>query len=87
MPAGSKMDPLLAEAESIISGNTSEITFKKGEKLLQSRQRKREEMLQAAEIPLQSMVKTMMKQAVALQLMETNSGADIHLWWCENCFY
>ncbi|TRZ07527.1 hypothetical protein HGM15179_019581 [Zosterops borbonicus] len=52
MPAGSKMDPLLAKAEPIIDGgNTSEITFKKGEKLLQSRQRKREEMLQATDSP------------------------------------
>ena len=32
-----------------------------------------------AEIPLQPMVKTMVKQAVALQPMEVNGGADIHL--------
>ena len=32
-----------------------------------------------AEIPLQPMVKTMVRQAVPLQPMEVNSGADIHL--------
>ncbi|GAB0209984.1 acid sphingomyelinase-like phosphodiesterase 3b [Grus japonensis] len=31
-----------------------------------------------AKIPLQPMVKTMVKQAVPLQPMEVNSGADIH---------
>ncbi|GAB0206975.1 hypothetical protein GRJ2_003163100 [Grus japonensis] len=32
-----------------------------------------------AEIPLQPLVKTMVKQAVPLQPMEVNGGADIHL--------
>ena len=32
-----------------------------------------------AEIPLQAMVKTMVRQAVALQPMEVNGGADLHL--------
>ena len=32
-----------------------------------------------AEIPLQPMVKTMVRQAVPLQPMEVNGGADIHL--------
>ncbi|GAB0187535.1 AN1-type zinc finger protein 5-like [Grus japonensis] len=32
-----------------------------------------------AEIPLQPMVKTMVRQAVPLQLMEDDGGADIHL--------
>ena len=32
-----------------------------------------------AEIPLQPMVKTMVRQAVPLQPMEVHSGADIHL--------
>ena len=32
-----------------------------------------------AEIPLQPVVKTMVRQAVPLQPMEVNSGADIHL--------
>ena len=32
-----------------------------------------------AEIPLQPMVKTMARQAVFLQPMEINGGADIHL--------
>ena len=32
-----------------------------------------------AEIPLQLVVKTMVRQVVALQPMEVNSGADIHL--------
>ncbi|GAB0209021.1 epimerase family protein SDR39U1 [Grus japonensis] len=32
-----------------------------------------------AEIPLQSVVKTMVRQAVPLQSMEVNGGADIHL--------
>ena len=41
-----------------------------------------EEVLQApeqGEIPLQPMVKTMVRQAVPLQPMEVHSGADIHL--------
>jgi len=33
----------------------------------------------AAEIPLQHMVKTMVRQAVPLQPMEAHCGADIHL--------
>ena len=40
-----------------------------------------EEVLQAPEqreIPLQPMVKTMVRQAVPLQPMEVHSGADIH---------
>ena len=32
-----------------------------------------------AEIPLQPVVKTMVRQAVPLQPMEVNGGADIHL--------
>ena len=32
-----------------------------------------------AEIPLQPMVKTMVRQAVPLQPMEVHGGADIHL--------
>ena len=32
-----------------------------------------------AEIPLQSVVKTMARQPVPLQPMEVNGGADIHL--------
>ena len=32
-----------------------------------------------AEIPLQPMVKTMVRQAVPLQPMQVHSGADIHL--------
>ena len=32
-----------------------------------------------AEIPLQPLVKTMVRQAVPLQPMEVNGGADIHL--------
>ncbi|GAB0208689.1 acid sphingomyelinase-like phosphodiesterase 3b [Grus japonensis] len=32
-----------------------------------------------ADIPLQPMVKTMVRQAVPLQPMEVNGGADIHL--------
>ena len=41
-----------------------------------------EEVLQAPEqreIPLQPVVKTMVRQAVPLQPMEVHSGADIHL--------
>ncbi|KAK4811165.1 hypothetical protein QYF61_019796 [Mycteria americana] len=36
-----------------------------------------------AEIPLQPVVKTMVRQAVLLQPMEVNSGADIHPAACE----
>ncbi|CAM9633033.1 unnamed protein product, partial [Bubo scandiacus] len=32
-----------------------------------------------AEIPLQPVVKTMVRQAVSLQTMEVNGGADINL--------
>ncbi|GAB0209410.1 hypothetical protein GRJ2_003406700 [Grus japonensis] len=32
-----------------------------------------------AEIPLQPVVKTMVRQAVSLQLMEVNGGSDIHV--------
>ena len=32
-----------------------------------------------AEIPLQPVVKTMVRQAVPLQAMEVNDGADVHL--------
>ena len=32
-----------------------------------------------AEIPLQPMVKTMVRQVVPLQPMEVNGGADVHL--------
>ena len=37
-----------------------------------------------AEIPLQPMEQTMVRQAVLLQLMEVHSGANIHLQSMEN---
>jgi len=41
--------------------------------------KEREEVLQAQEIPLQLVEKTMVKKAVPLQPMEVHGGADSHL--------
>ncbi|GAB0203037.1 tRNA:m(4)X modification enzyme TRM13 [Grus japonensis] len=73
MPASSKMDPPLAKAEPISdSGSASGITE------LRKVKKEGEEVLQA-EIPLQPMEKTMVRQTVDLQPMEIHGGADIHL--------
>ncbi|GAB0176463.1 epimerase family protein SDR39U1 [Grus japonensis] len=100
MPAGSKMDLLLAKAEPISDGgSTSGITsLRRGEKPTRSNfqpergvrrcERNNSAGTQVneegggggakAEIPLQPMEKTMVRQAVSLQPME-DDGADIHL--------
>ncbi|GAB0180870.1 hypothetical protein GRJ2_000552300 [Grus japonensis] len=103
MPAGSKMDPLLAKAKPNSNGDSaSGVTVQKGgKKLLHNRSWKREVRRcernnsadtkvseeggrggaagARAEIPLQFMEKTMVRQAVPLQPMEDDGGADIHL--------
>ncbi|GAB0195028.1 acid sphingomyelinase-like phosphodiesterase 3b [Grus japonensis] len=104
MPAGSKMDPLLAKAEPISDGgSTSGITeLRRGEKTHQEqlqpergvkicgRNNSADTKVSAegggggapgtgAEIPLQPLEKTMVRQAVPLQPMEDGGGADIHL--------
>ncbi|GAB0176471.1 hypothetical protein GRJ2_000112300 [Grus japonensis] len=103
MPAGSKMDPLLAKAEPISDGgSTSGVTeLRRGKKHQEQLQTERgvrrcernnpadtkvsEEGGRGgapgtkAEIPLQPIEKTMVRQAVPLQPMEVNGGADIHL--------
>ncbi|PKU37621.1 suppression of tumorigenicity 5 protein isoform x4 [Limosa lapponica baueri] len=64
MPAGSKMDPLLAKARPI--GGSAKKEW--------------EEVRQVPEqIPLQPVVKTVVRHAVSLQPMEVNGGADIYL--------
>ncbi|KAK4832413.1 hypothetical protein QYF61_023092 [Mycteria americana] len=68
MPAGSKMDPLLAKAEPI-SNDTKVSEEGGGEGAPGTR----------AEIPAQLMMKATVRQAVPLQPMEVHSGADIHL--------
>ncbi|GAB0176233.1 AN1-type zinc finger protein 5-like [Grus japonensis] len=69
MPAGSKMDPLLAKAKPISDGDikVSEEGGAGGAPSVR------------AEIPLQPLEKTMVRQAVPLQPMEVDGGADIHL--------
>ncbi|GAB0209117.1 AN1-type zinc finger protein 5-like [Grus japonensis] len=69
MPAGSKMDLLLAKAEPISDSDTKVSEEGGGGGAPGT----------GAEIPLQPMVKTMVRQAIPLQPMEVNSGADIHL--------
>ncbi|GAB0179144.1 AN1-type zinc finger protein 5-like [Grus japonensis] len=88
------MDPPLAKAEPISDGGSaSGVTeLRKGKKLLRDSSQRRGVRTQVsaeggaggapgagAEIPLQPMVKTMVRQAVPLQPMEVHSGADIHL--------
>ncbi|GAB0209312.1 AN1-type zinc finger protein 5-like [Grus japonensis] len=69
MPASSKTDPLLAKAKPISNSDTKVSEEGGGEGNPGTR----------AEIPLQSVEKTMVRQAVPLQPMEVNGGADIHL--------
>ncbi|GAB0177996.1 AN1-type zinc finger protein 5-like [Grus japonensis] len=109
MPAGSKMDLLLAKAKPISNGgSTSGITeLRRGETAVQQqlqpergveevrgttlqtpRSVKKEgrRLLQAPEqrSPCSPLVKTMVRQAVPLQPMEDDGGADIHLQPVEN---
>ncbi|GAB0194704.1 acid sphingomyelinase-like phosphodiesterase 3b [Grus japonensis] len=112
MPAGSKMDPSLAEVEPISNGGSvSGITYlrrgkKNPRKLCKALQLERgvrtcERNNSAgtkgsegrggggapgtgAEIPLQPMEKTMVRQAAPLQPLEDDSEADIHLQPTEN---
>jgi len=100
MPAGSKMDLLLAKAQPI--SNTSRIYLRRGKVDAQQqlelerggRTCKRNNSADTkvseeggggsvpvaeAEIPLQPMEKTMVRQAIPLQPMEVHGGADIHL--------
>ncbi|GAB0179640.1 acid sphingomyelinase-like phosphodiesterase 3b [Grus japonensis] len=101
MPAGSKMDPLLAKVECISDGDsTSGITELRRGKNPAHLQPEREVRIcernssadtkvsegegggapgTKAEIPLQPMVKTMVRQVVPLQAMEDDGGANIHL--------
>ncbi|KAK4833071.1 hypothetical protein QYF61_027733, partial [Mycteria americana] len=74
MPAGSKMDLPLAKAEPINDGDTKASEEGGGGGAPGTR----------AEIPLQPVLKTMVRQAVSLQPMEVNGGADIHLQPVEN---
>ncbi|GAB0190249.1 hypothetical protein GRJ2_001490200 [Grus japonensis] len=69
MPAGSKMDLPLAKAEPISDGDTKVSEEGGGAGAPDA----------GAEIPLQPVVKTMERQAVPLQPMEDDGGADIHL--------
>ncbi|GAB0209175.1 AN1-type zinc finger protein 5-like [Grus japonensis] len=69
MPAGSKTDPLLAKAEPISNDDTKVSEEGGGGGVPGAR----------AEIPLQPVVKTMVKQAVPLQPVEVNGKADIRL--------
>ncbi|PKU38770.1 hypothetical protein llap_3742 [Limosa lapponica baueri] len=69
MPATSKMDPPLAKAEPISNGGTKVIEEEGGGGASGTR----------AEIPLQPVMKTVVTQAVSLERMEVNDGADIHL--------
>ncbi|GAB0209030.1 AN1-type zinc finger protein 5-like [Grus japonensis] len=69
MPAGSKTDLLLAKAKPISNSDTKVSEEGGGGGAPDTR----------AEIPLQPVVKTMVKQAVPLQPMEDDGGADIHL--------
>ncbi|GAB0207708.1 epimerase family protein SDR39U1 [Grus japonensis] len=87
MPAGSKMHPLLAKAETISNGGSnSVITYLRREKEKTNQEQFAAIKLSAegegggapgarAKIPLQPVV----RQAVPLQPMEVNGGADIHL--------
>ncbi|PKU41625.1 protein pxr1-like [Limosa lapponica baueri] len=68
MPASSKMDPLLAKDEPI-SNDTKVSEEGEGGGTPGAR----------AEIPVQPVVKTMVRQAVPLQPMEVHDGADICL--------
>ncbi|PKU35222.1 protein pxr1-like [Limosa lapponica baueri] len=86
MAAGSKMHSPLAKAEPISdSGSTSGIThliIGESNNPADTKVSKEggEEVLHAPEqIPLQPVVKTMVRQAVPLQPMEVHRGADIHL--------
>ena len=104
VPAGSKIDLLLAKAEPISNGgSTSGITCLRRRKVTAQQQLQVKRGVRicernnsadtkvseegggggapgaGAEIPLQPMVKTMVRQAVPLQPMEVNSGAGIHL--------
>ncbi|KAK4828522.1 hypothetical protein QYF61_026944 [Mycteria americana] len=69
MPDGSKMDPPLAKAEPISDGDIKVSEEGRGGGAPGAR----------AEIPLQPLVKTTVRQAVPLQPMEVNGGADIHV--------
>ncbi|GAB0179480.1 AN1-type zinc finger protein 5-like [Grus japonensis] len=92
MPAGSKMDLLLAKAKPISNkGSASAITYlrkekkKKGAAAFAAGDNVSEEggevgaPATGAEIPMQLVEKTMVRQAVPLQPMEVNGGADIHM--------
>ncbi|KAK4832478.1 hypothetical protein QYF61_023525 [Mycteria americana] len=68
MPASSKTDPPLAKAEPI--SNDTKVSEEGGGGGAPGAR---------AEIPLQPMVKPMVRQAVPLQSMEVNGGADLHL--------
>ncbi|GAB0189188.1 AN1-type zinc finger protein 5-like [Grus japonensis] len=69
MPAGSKTDPPLAKAKPISDRDTKVSEEGGGGGAPGTR----------AEIPLQPVVKTMVKQAVPLQPMEDDGGAEIPL--------
>ncbi|GAB0205660.1 AN1-type zinc finger protein 5-like [Grus japonensis] len=69
MPASSKTDPPLAKAEPISDGDTK-VSAEGGAGDAPGAR---------AEIPLQPLEKTMLRQAVPLQPMEVHGGADIHL--------
>ncbi|GAB0205811.1 hypothetical protein GRJ2_003046700 [Grus japonensis] len=108
MPAGSKMDPLLAKAKPISdSGRASAVTYLRmgggGETKIKQHEFQPERGVRIyerntsadtkvsaegeggsapgarAEIPLQPLEKTMVRQAVPLQPMEVHGGADICL--------
>ncbi|PKU39014.1 protein pxr1-like [Limosa lapponica baueri] len=84
MPAGSKMDPLLAKAEPISdSGSASVITYLRREKAAAQQQLQLKRGVRICErnnsTDIKSVVKTMVRQAMPLQPMKVNNGADIHL--------
>ncbi|GAB0209734.1 hypothetical protein GRJ2_003439100 [Grus japonensis] len=69
MPAGSKTDSPLAKAKPVSDGDTKVSEEGGGGGSPGA----------GAEIPLQPMKKTMIRQAVPLQPMQVHGGADIHL--------
>jgi len=106
VPAGSKMDPLLAKARPISDGGSASgiMYLRKERKNLAVKQLGRERGVRRCErnnsadtkvseggggggapsvgaetLPLQLVMKTMMRQAVPLQSMDVHGGADLHL--------
>ncbi|PKU45012.1 protein pxr1-like [Limosa lapponica baueri] len=91
MPAGSRMDSLLTRAEPISDGgNASGVTcFRRGKSSCATATAADTKVIEeggggdapgtGAEIPLQAVVKTLVRQASPLQLVEVNVAAYIHL--------